>query len=212
MSHSNTELLIDYWQSRVFDGNAPTRASINPADFPTLLPQLFILGRRGPGDFGVRLAGGMLREDYRIASFSVDGWDTHAGQKAQFARTLKDLTIAITSLKESLGGDVWKKTVVVAMTEFGRTVRENGTGGTDHGTGGVAILAGGGIAGGRVLGQWPGLGDGKLLDDRDLMPMGDVREIAAAMLYRQFDVKPDALTGDIFPGLTFDRSSAYLKV
>ncbi|WP_113267691.1 DUF1501 domain-containing protein [Agrobacterium cavarae] len=175
--------------------------------------QLFQDEKRGQGIRDIaKLAGGMLREDYRIASFSVDGWDTHAGQKAQFARTVKDLTIALTTLKDALGPDVWKKTTVLAMTEFGRTARENGTGGTDHGTGGVAILAGGGIQGGRVLGKWPGLGDGKLLDDRDLMPTGDVREVAAAMLYRQFDVGSEALTNGIFPGLSFDRSSAYLKI
>ena len=175
--------------------------------------QLFQDEKRGQGIRDIaKLAGGMLREDYRIASFSVDGWDTHAGQKAQFARTVKDLTIALTTLKDALGPDVWKKTTILAMTEFGRTARENGTGGTDHGTGGVAILAGGGIQGGRVLGKWPGLGDGKLLDDRDLMPTGDVREVAAAMLYRQFDVGSEALTNGIFPGLSFDRSSAYLKI
>jgi uncharacterized protein (DUF1501 family) len=169
--------------------------------------------KRGQGIRDVaRLTGGMLREDYRIASFSIVGWDTHAGQKAQFARTVKDLTIAMTSLKEALGEVVWKKTVVVAMTEFGRTVRENGSGGTDHGTGGVAILAGGGIDGGKILGKWPGLGNDALLDNRDLMPTGDVREIAAAMLYRQFDIKAEQLTASIFPGLSFDRSSAYLKV
>lgn len=175
--------------------------------------QLFQDEKRGQGIRDVaKLAGGLLKEDYRIASFSVDGWDTHAGQKGQFARTVKDLTIALTTLKDALGPDVWKKTTILAMTEFGRTARENGTGGTDHGTGGVAILAGGGIQGGRVLGKWPGLGDGKLLDDRDLMPTGDVREVAAAMLYRQFDVGSEALTNGIFPGLSFDRSSAYLKV
>ncbi len=175
--------------------------------------QLFQDEKRGQGIRDVaKLAGGLLKEDYRIASFSVDGWDTHAGQKGQFARTVKDLTIALTTLKDAVGPEVWKKTVVVAMTEFGRTARENGTGGTDHGTGGVAILAGGGIDGGRVLGNWPGLGDGKLLDDRDLMPTGDVRELAAAMLYRQFDVSSEALTNTIFPGLNFDRSSAYLKI
>ncbi|KQQ58768.1 MULTISPECIES: DUF1501 domain-containing protein [Rhizobium/Agrobacterium group] len=175
--------------------------------------QLFQDEKRGQGIRDVaKLAGGLLKEDYRIASFSVDGWDTHAGQKGQFARTVKDLTIALTTLKDAVGPEVWKKTVVVAMTEFGRTARENGTGGTDHGTGGVAVLAGGGIDGGRVLGNWPGLGDGKLLDDRDLMPTGDVRELAAAMLYRQFDVSSEALTNTIFPGLNFDRSSAYLKI
>lgn len=175
--------------------------------------QLFQDEKRGQGIRDVaKLAGGLLKEDYRIASFSVDGWDTHAGQKGQFARTVKDLTIALTTLKDAVGPEVWKKTVVVAMTEFGRTARENGTGGTDHGTGGVAVLAGGGIDGGRVLGNWPGLGDGKLLDDRDLMPTGDVRELAAAMLYRQFNVSSEALTNTIFPGLNFDRSSAYLKI
>lgn len=175
--------------------------------------QLFQDEKRGQGIRDVaKLAGGLLKEDYRIASFSVDGWDTHAGQKGQFAGTVKDLTIALTTLKDAVGPEVWKKTVVVAMTEFGRTARENGTGGTDHGTGGVAVLAGGGIDGGRVLGNWPGLGDGKLLDDRDLMPTGDVRELAAAMLYRQFNVSSEALTNTIFPGLNFDRSSAYLKI
>ena len=175
--------------------------------------QVFQDQKRGEGIRDVaKLAGGLLREDYRIAAFSVDGWDTHAGQKGQYARTVKDLTIALTTLKDALGPDVWKKTVVLAMTEFGRTVRENGTEGTDHGTGGVAILAGGGIDGGRVLGSWPGLAEGKLLDDRDLMPTGDVRELAAAMLYRQFDVGSEALTNGVFPGLSFDRSSAYLKL
>lgn len=199
------------------------RLYANDADFSRVLSealrtdmsaeQLFQDEKRGQGIRDVaKLAGGLLREDYRIASFSIDGWDTHAGQKGQFARTVKDLTIALTTLKDALGPDVWKKTVVLAMTEFGRTVRENGTAGTDHGTGGVAILAGGGIDGGRVLGKWPGLGDGKLLDDRDLMPTGDVRELAAAMLYRQFDVGSEALTNGVFPGLSFDRSSAYLKV
>lgn len=97
------------------------------------------------------------------------------------------------------------------MTEFGRTVRQNGSAGTDHGTGGCALLAGGAINGGRILGRWPGLSDGQLLDDRDLMPTADVRELAAAMLYRQFDVSADDLTGKIFPGLGFDKGSQFLK-
>lgn len=175
--------------------------------------QFFEDEKRGQGIRDMaRLAGGMLREEYRIASFSVDGWDTHAGQKNQFARTLKDLIIAITTLKDTLGESAWRKTAVLAMTEFGRTARENGSGGTDHGTGGVAIVAGGGIAGGRVMGKWPGLGEGELLEDRDLMPTGDVREIAAAMLYRQFDVSAGDLTDRIFPGLSFDRSSTWLNL
>lgn len=157
------------------------------------------------------LAGNMLKGDYRIASFSINGWDTHVGQLGQFKRPVQDLAQAINTLKASLGPDLWSKTVVVAMTEFGRTVRENGSAGTDHGTGGCAVLAGGGISGGRILGKWPGIGDAQLLDDRDLMPTADVREVAAAMLYRQFDVSADDLTAKIFPGLSFDKSSQFLR-
>jgi uncharacterized protein (DUF1501 family) len=157
------------------------------------------------------LAGNMLKGDYRIASFSITGWDTHVGQLGQFKRPVQDLAQAITTLKVTLGPDLWSKTVVLAMTEFGRTVRENGSGGTDHGTGGCAVLAGGAIDGGRILGKWPGLADGSLLDDRDLMPTADVRELAAAMLYRQFDVSAEDLTGKIFPGLSFDKGSQFLR-
>lgn len=157
------------------------------------------------------LAGNMLKGDYRIASFSITGWDTHVGQLGQFKRPVQDLAQAITTLKATMGADLWAKTVVLAMTEFGRTVRENGSGGTDHGTGGCTVLAGGAIDGGRILGRWPGLADGALLDDRDLMPTADVRELAAAMLYRQFDVSADDLTGKIFPGLSFDKGSQFLR-
>jgi uncharacterized protein (DUF1501 family) len=98
------------------------------------------------------------------------------------------------------------------MTEFGRTVRQNGSGGTDHGTGGCCLLAGGAINGGRVLGKWPGLKDEQLLDNRDLMPTADVREVAAAMLSRQFDIRPGDLSAKIFPGLDFTKSSQFLRV
>ena len=123
-----------------------------------------------------------------------------------------DLAQAVLTLKATLGPDAWNTTVVLAMTEFGRTVRQNGSGGTDHGTGGCCLLAGGAIAGGKVLGRWPGIGDHQLLDDRDLMPTADVREVAAAMLYRQFDVPPDDLTAKIFPGLDFGKGSQFLRV
>jgi uncharacterized protein (DUF1501 family) len=158
-----------------------------------------------------RLAGGMLREDYRIASFSINGWDTHGEQASQFGSAAGDLAAAIVTLKDALGAEAWSRTVVLAVTEFGRSLRENGTGGTDHGTGSVAVLAGGAVSGGKVIGPWPGLSDDKLLDGRDLMPTGDVREIAAAMLHKQFGIAPDKLTARVFPGLSFDRSSIYLQ-
>ncbi|UWU25175.1 DUF1501 domain-containing protein (plasmid) [Rhizobium sp. CB3060] len=158
------------------------------------------------------LAARMLLREYRIASFSINGWDTHVQQAAQFRKAAGDLTQAVLTLKRTLGPDAWKTTVVLAMTEFGRTVRQNGSGGTDHGTGGCCLLAGGAINGGRVLGKWPGIKDEHLFENRDLMPTADVREIAAAMLYRQFDVGADDLNSKIFPGLSFDKSSQFLKV
>ncbi len=169
-------------------------------------------GKRGAAIADMaRLAGGLLRQDYRVASFSLNGWDTHVNQKTQFGQMAGDLSTAIAGLKEALGPEAWSRTVVLAMTEFGRTARQNGTGGTDHGTGGVAILAGGAVAGGRVLGRWPGLAEDQLFENRDLMPTSDLRELAAAMLYQQFDITPGNLTGKVFPGVSFDKTSIYLK-
>lgn len=168
--------------------------------------------KRGNGTEDVaRLVGGMLLKEYRISNFSITGWDTHVSQKQQFTKAAKELVRAIQTLKATLGEAAWGKTVVLAMTEFGRTVRQNGSGGTDHGTGGCCILAGGAVSGGKVYGKWPGLGGRSLLDDRDLMPTGDVREVSAAMLYKQFNVSPNDLTGRIFPGLAFYKRSELLQ-
>ncbi len=158
-----------------------------------------------------KLAAGMLSGEHRIASFTVNGWDTHIGQERTFRRPVKDLCTAILTLKDNLPPQVWRKTAILAITEFGRTARENGSGGTDHGTGGLAIIAGGAVAGGRVYGTWPGLGGTALLDDRDLMPTTDLRQLAAAMLYQQFDVSPRAIDDAIFPSLTFDSRAGYLR-
>lgn len=168
--------------------------------------------KRGAGAEDVaRLAAGMLMQDYRIASFSITGWDTHAGQRRAFKAPASALATAILTIRKTLSSAVWRETVILAMTEFGRTARENGSGGTDHGTGGMALIAGGDINGGKVIGQWPGLAESQLLNGRDLMPTGDVRELAAAMLYRQFGISPGNLSNTVFPGIGFDRSSIYLR-
>ena len=87
------------------------------------------------------------------------------------------------------------------MTEFGRTVRENGTGGTDHGTGGALVMAGGAIRGGRAYGDWPGLGEGQLYADRDLMPTRDIRAYAGWAMHGLFGIDRGLLEQTIFPGL-----------
>ena len=158
-----------------------------------------------------KLAAGMLSREYRIASFSVTGWDTHIGQVNTFRRPVRELCDAILSVKKNMPADVWQKTAILAITEFGRTARENGSGGTDHGTGGLAILAGGAVRGGKVYGEFPGLAENRLLDGRDLMPTTDLRQLAGAMLHQQFGVTAGDIGNTIFPGMTFDRLASYLR-
>lgn len=174
---------------------------------------IFGTNKRSADAAGVaRLTAGMLKGEYRLASFSIGGWDTHIGQANIFRKPLRALVAALTTLKSELGAEIWGKTAVLAMTEFGRTAHQNGSKGTDHGTGGLAIIAGGAIRGGRVYGQWPGLAENQLFEGRDLMPTADIREIAAALLHSQFDISDGDLTSKIFPGLALDlRKQAYLR-
>jgi uncharacterized protein (DUF1501 family) len=158
-------------------------------------------GRKlGGYDDLARFTAGRLREETRIASFSINGWDTHRNQRASLGKSLRSLSDVILTLKTELG-PVWGATTVIAMTEFGRTARENGSGGTDHGTGGLAILAGGAVHGGKVYGDWPGLSDGDLYQERDLMPTQDVRAYAAMALRGMFGTQKSVLEQSIFPGL-----------
>ena len=92
----------------------------------------------------------------------LGGFDTHRGQANAIRRPLGNLSSALGALKAGLG-DNWERTAVICMTEFGRTARQNGTNGTDHGTGGVMFFAGGALAGAKVHGRWPGLRDGDLV-------------------------------------------------
>ena len=145
-------------------------------------------------------AASRLNGESRIAAFSIAGWDTHATQEPLLGRALDRLVAAILALRDGLGQN-WGQTTVLAMTEFGRTVRENGSGGTDHGTGGALLMAGGAIRGGRAYGDWPGLGEGQLYADRDLMPTRDIRAYAAWAMRGMFGIERDALEQAIFPGL-----------
>jgi uncharacterized protein (DUF1501 family) len=83
---------------------------------------------------------------------------------------------------QSALGDAWAQTAVLVITEFGRTVRTNGTGGTDHGTGTIAFLLGGAVSGGKVRADWPGLAPSQLFENRDLAPTTDLRAVAKGVL------------------------------
>lgn len=147
-----------------------------------------------------RFAADRLNEETRIAAFSIGGWDTHRDQNSNLPAALQQLSTAILTLKRNLGTN-WSRTSVLGLTEFGRTVRENGSGGTDHGTGGAMVMAGGALKGGRVYGRWPGLGERDLYQDRDLNPTTDVRAFAAWVLRDMFSLRRSAIETVIFPGL-----------
>jgi len=142
-----------------------------------------------------------LSEEARIAAFSLNGWDTHRNQDNTLTPALGRLAETLLTLRGKMRGNTWKKTAVIAMTEFGRTARQNGTRGTDHGTGGLMVLAGGAVRGGRVYGDWPGLGDGDLYQGRDLMPTGDVRGHAAWIMQGLTGLDRSVLETAVFPGL-----------
>lgn len=134
----------------------------------------------------------------RVAAMELGGWDTHAAQARRLPGPLGQLDAGLLALRDGLG-EAWAQTAVLVMTEFGRTARANGTGGTDHGTGTVAFVAGGAVRGGRVLADWPGLADGRLLDGRDLAPTLDLRSLAKGLLAAHLGLSAPALLR-AFPG------------
>jgi uncharacterized protein (DUF1501 family) len=137
----------------------------------------------------------------RIGALAFDGWDTHANEGAldgRLAALLGALDGAIVAIETNMG-DAWRETVVAVITEFGRTARINGTEGTDHGTGTVAILAGGALKGGRVVADWPGLGDNDLHEKRDLKPTTDLRAVLKGLLRDHVRVDEAALAARVFP-------------
>jgi uncharacterized protein (DUF1501 family) len=174
-------------RERGFAGAVLADGSEQPAGnryaFPTLL----------------RAAGEMLRtsDGPRIAAAEIGGWDTHVAQVPRLTRVLKDLDAGLAALKDGLG-PAWQQTAVLVMTEFGRTARINGTKGTDHGTATVAFVLGGAVAGGRIAADWPGLGAGKLLEDRDLQPTQDLRAVAKGLLAQHLGLGAEALA-TVFP-------------
>jgi uncharacterized protein (DUF1501 family) len=138
----------------------------------------------------------------RIGALAFDGWDTHADEGAlngRLAALLGALDGALAAIETNMG-PAWRDTVVVVVTEFGRTARINGTEGTDHGTATVAFLAGGALKGGRVIADWPGLKPAQLQDGRDLKPTTDLRAVVKGLLHEHLRVDEAALSAKVFPG------------
>ncbi len=140
-------------------------------------------------------------EGPRVAALAFDGFDTHQNEGSnagQLATRLSGLDGAFEELEKGLG-DHWKDATVVAITEFGRTARINGTNGSDHGTASVAFLAGGAVAGGRIVANWPGLKPNQLYQARDLAPTTDLRALLKGILADQLGISAQALAEKVFP-------------
>ncbi len=131
----------------------------------------------------------------------VDQFDTHANQGADengnHGTQLTLIDDIIAGYKEGLG-DAWDRSIILTLTEFGRTVLENGTGGTEHGYGSAGLLAGGAITKSRIISQWPGLAKNEQFEKRDLMSTIDYRSVCAACIEKSLGLDHDLIASKVF--------------
>jgi uncharacterized protein (DUF1501 family) len=143
---------------------------------------------------------GFMREETGadVVALSLDGFDTHANQAGALSRRLAYLDALLGGLQGGLGLG-WGDTVVLVVTEFGRTARVNGTFGTDHGTASTALLLGGGLKPGGIIGDWPGLAEPRLFENRDLASTTDLRSLFKGVLAEHMGLERRALDTAVFP-------------
>ena len=156
-------------------------------------------GREAAKALGQSLAG-FMREPGgpTVAAISLDGFDSHANQAGLLTQRLAYLDAVLDGVHQGLGPE-WKNTVVLVATEFGRTARANGTGGTDHGTASTALLLGGALKPGGIVGDWPTLKQQALYENRDVAPTLDMRGLFKGVLAEHMGVDRAALDNAIFP-------------
>ncbi len=147
------------------------------------------------------LAASLMRDTdgARIAMIEFGGWDSHANQSRVFNRQAIQLDAAMGAYRSTMGS-AWENTLVLVVTEFGRTVRFNGTRGTDHGTASAALIMGGAVRGGQVMADWPGMGDSDLYEGRDLRPTVALESVLAGATAEHFGLDPIELMAGLFPG------------
>ena len=157
-------------------------------------------------DAGRRLA---AADGPRVAVLDHVGFDTHSGQEGTHSDKLRDVDQAIGAFRSAVG-DAWKDTLVVTVTEFGRTAAENGSAGTDHGWGTCALVLGGRLRKAGILADWPGLKPANLFEGRDLKATIDVRSLYGAIVTASLGIDPDLVQKNVIESPKDDRFSAYL--
>jgi uncharacterized protein (DUF1501 family) len=199
-----TRLMALYEARDPFLADALRRSAVTAKETKALDQSL--VNRGAGGGAVLAMAEGAARflskpDGPRIGTLSIDGWDTHADERPGTGR-LSQLLGTLDKLFEGLHTGlkpVWQDTVVAVVTEFGRTVRINGTAGTDHGTATTAFLLGGAVKGGRVIADWPGLSDAALHEGRDLKPTTDLRAILKGVLIEHLGIDAQAAGALVFP-------------
>ncbi|MDE5104640.1 MAG: DUF1501 domain-containing protein [Trichodesmium sp. St19_bin2] len=142
----------------------------------------------------------------QLGFLALGSWDTHVNQgnsQGMLARRLKPLGEGLATLVQELGS-LYSNTVILVISEFGRTVKENGNGGTDHGHGNVMWILGGGLRGGQVYGEWPGLDESELFQKRDLTVTTDFRNPIASIFQQHFGFSKSQIA-QVFPGYDFNQ-------
>lgn len=154
-------------------------------------------------ELSARRIGRLMRDRFNLAFVDVGGWDTHVGQgnaQGYLANRIGDLGRALAGFVQEIGPDAWRDTTVVVLSEFGRTFRENGDRGTDHGHGSTYWILGGGVSGGRMAGPQVKLAPETLNQGRDLPVLTDYRGLIGGIVKRQFGLSRDRLQ-TVFPGI-----------
>lgn len=147
----------------------------------------------------------LMRTRYRLGMVNVGGWDTHAdqgGMHGNLALRLKRLSQGLKNYADTLGVQEWRNTVVIVISEFGRTFKENGSRGTDHGHGTAYWILGGSINGGRIIGEQTDVGYSSLLQGRDYPVLNDYRATLGGIIQGVWGLKNSIIQNDIFPGST----------
>ncbi len=144
----------------------------------------------------------LMKEKYSIGFVDVGGWDTHVGEggaSGYLAGRLDELGRGLAAFAQEMEG-AWRNTVAVVMSEFGRTVRENGNRGTDHGHGTVFWILGGGIRGGQILGEQLAVESGSLFQNRDYPVLNEYRAVLGGLFAQLYGLS-EAQIDQIFPGV-----------
>ena len=145
-----------------------------------------------------------------VAFADIGGWDHHVNEgsiQGQIANLTRDFSQSIAALWTDLG-DLAADTVIITMSEFGRTVRENGNRGTDHGHANAIFILGGPVKGGKIYGRWPGLDTEHLYEGRDLAVTTDFRQVLGEAVYRHLGNKQ---LDKVFPGFEKNSPRDFLK-